>query len=231
MTFLELCQRVGEESGTVAAGQPTTVTGQTGRLKTIVQWTAEAYQRIQTMRSNWLWLETEFEEDTIAGTARYTPASWGFTRFAGWMVSGDETDPGFSIYASAIGVADEGPLSFLAWRNWYVTQTRGVRENAKPTYFTISPAKEFCLSPTPDQVYVVRGRYRKGPQVLAANGDIPEMPEHYHMGIVSYALTLLSESDEAFGQGQYWNGRWQGIRSDLERDQMPFLIDGSEALA
>ena len=59
MTFLELCQRVDEESGTVAGGQPTTVTGQSGRLKTIVQWTAEAYQRIQTMRSTWLWLETE----------------------------------------------------------------------------------------------------------------------------------------------------------------------------
>ena len=143
MTFLELCQRVAEESGTVAGGQPTTVTGQSGRLKTIVQWTAEAYQRIQTMRSTWLWLETEFAEQTIAGTARYTPASWGFTRFAGWMVSGDETDPGFSIYAQTIGAADEGPLSFLAWRNWYVTQTRGVRENAKPIYFTISPAKEF----------------------------------------------------------------------------------------
>lgn len=230
-TFLELCQDVARESGTVSGTQPTTVVGQSGRLGKIVSWVVEAYRRIQTSRSAWRWLETEFEKTTIQGTARYTPSSWAITRFAGWMITGGDDEDGFSIYASTLGVSDESPLVFLDWPTFYKTQTRGVRDEAKPRFFSVSPANELCLSPTPDQAYVVRGRYRKGPQILEANEEAPEMPAQFHQGIVYSALMLLAEHDEGFGQGQYWNGRWQAIRSDLERDQLPIIRDASEALA
>ena len=59
MTFLELCQEVADESGTVA-GVPsfTTVSNATGRLAKVVRWTRNAYRDIQNERSDWKWMRT-----------------------------------------------------------------------------------------------------------------------------------------------------------------------------
>ena len=48
----------------------------------------------------------------------------------------------------------------------------------------------------PDDVYTLRGKYRKSPQYLVADGDIPEMPTDFHTIIKDAALVYLEGFDE-----------------------------------
>jgi hypothetical protein len=228
-TFLQLCQSVARDSGTVSGTQPTTVTGQTGRLGKIVQFTVQAWTSIQNARGSWLWMRDEFPATalTVAGTARYTGASWNITDLGEWITE----KHGATIYAQAIGVADECEIAFVDWLTWRRFYDRGAQTNNRPTCYTISPAGEFCLGPAPDAVYVVGGEYRQTAQILAANADTPNLPSRFHDIIKWRALMLLAEFDEAPTAMATAGSNYTRMLGDLERDQLPRITIGGGPLA
>lgn len=220
MNYLELCQMVARESGTISGTLPTAVTGQTGRLLKVVNWVDIAWRQIQNSRNAWLWMEAEYDAPdslTSAGTNRYTAASWSLSRFAEWITHPDTV----TIYLQSDGVSDEGPLLELPWNTYRALYERGEQTQDKPVHFSISPANEFCVGPVPDDTYVIRGQYRKSPQELTANTDIPECPARFHEVIAWYALLLLNEHDEAQFNVATAIRRYRALRDDLERDQLP----------
>lgn len=217
MDFRELCQMVARESGTVSGAQPLTVVAQTGRLGKIVFWTAEAWRQIQNRRSRWFWMEGEFDGETAADTARYTATSFSLDRWSAWI-----RRPGtLTIYLESLGVSDERELIFMPWDMYRRTYDRGTQTSNYPVHYAISPAGELCFGPIPDDVYIVQGIYRKSPQTLEADGDIPEMPEQYHDLIAWDALQLLAEHDEGEIQIAVAVRRSRELKADLERDQLP----------
>lgn len=220
MNFLELTQMVARESGTISGTLPTAVTGQTGRLLKVVEWTKTAWTKIQNEHNAWLWMRTEFgapDAITSSGIKRYTAASWNLTRWGEWLVEDDL----ISFYKQSLGVSDEAPLLFLPWQLYRKTYDRGTQDPDRPRHYSISPANEFCVGPAPDDVYVIRGEYRKAPQTLAANGDIPEMPARFHEVIAWYALLLLAEHDEGQFHVASALRRYRDLMDDLRRDQLP----------
>jgi hypothetical protein len=216
-TFLEICQMIARESGTVSGTQPVAVTGQIGRLGKIVYWAIEAWRQIQNRRSRWLWMDAEFSGTTTASSARYTSSSFSLTRWAEWITE----ERTLSIYLQSTGVSDESYLLFMPWTRWKQMFDFGTQTNDRPLYYSVSPAGELCFGPIPDDTYVVRGRYRKSPQVLAATGDIPEMPVRFHDLIAWEGLLLLAEHDEGNIQIAVATRRKRELMSDLERDQLP----------
>ncbi len=216
-TFLEICQMIARESGTVSGTQPSTVVSQVGRLGKIVHWGREAWTQIQNRRNAWLWMEDEFEGTTTASSPRYTAASFSLTRWAAWIIR----ERTLSIYLQATGVSDEGYLRFIPWSHWKQLYDFGTQTNNRPVHYSVSPAGELCLGPIPDNTYVVRGPYRKNAQTLAANGDIPEMPTQYHDLIAWEGLLLLQEHDEASIPIATAIRRRRELTGDLERDQLP----------
>lgn len=220
-TFLQLAQAVARDSGTVAGTQPSTVVSQTGRLGKIVQFTAEAWVAIQNTHNAWRWMRTEFPSTavTTADAAKYTPASWNIQDHAEWICEPGE----ISLYLQSSGRSDENDIPFVEWSDWRRIYDRGSICSGRPTVYTISPANEFCFGPVPDGTYRVRGEYRKTPQVLAANSDIPEMPARFHDLIKWRALVLLAEHDEAPQALQYAAANYGVLLSALERDQLPRL--------
>lgn len=232
MTFLELCQKVAAESRTVRSGLPTAVTGQTGRLAGIVRWTGDAWRSIQTAHPEWRWMQGEFQGALVAGTQRYRGASFDdeatgttIARFGDWICRGRGEDR-FSIHESAIGAGEEGPISFLEWDDFYVTKLRGTQTPSKPQFFSFTPANQLIVSPVPDTDYVIRGLYRKDVQELTANTDVPEMPARFHDVIVSAALEMLADHDEAMSQLPLWRLRKIRGFSELEIDQLPTVTFG-----
>lgn len=224
MTYLELCRKVARESGTVSGDdQPTTVTAQTGRLRRIVDWTQDAWAAIQRSRSSWRWMEAEFNAPgtIINGLARYTAANFAFARFAQWLYDAEDTFSGFVIYDPAIGAADEQPINFVEWHEFRRRYLWGSHENDRPQVFSISPAQELVLYPTPDKTYGVRGRYKKSVQVLAADGDTPEMPSDHHDLIWRGALLYLAAYDENQTQPPLWRIFQMEGMDALVRDQLP----------
>jgi hypothetical protein len=223
-TFLQLCQRVAQESGTVSSGtSPSTVVAQTGRLGKIVNWTNTAWTDIQLDRSEWRWMRKELEEDLVASTQRYSASDLSVTSFQKWLVTGDYNEDRWSLYVTADGVETEGPIHFLAWDDFYTTQLRGTPPSeGRPRYFSIDDSEKLVFSPVPDVAYTLRGLYRKGVQTLAVDADTPEMPAAYHMLIVWEALKLLGNFDEAsIQQRAEWAQNARRIRFNLERDQLP----------
>ncbi len=234
-TYLQLTQDTARESGTVSGTLPTSVAGQSGRLLKFVKWVATAYEEIQNMEDTWRWLRTEFTGEITSGTARYTDASFSLTRWAEWItdenVDGLEGESALSIYKTATGASDEGPIREIPWNVFTSMYVRGSHDNVRPVHYAVSPMGELCFGPTPDATYTVRGEYVKGPQTLAENTDTPEMPGRFHDVIYHYALVLMAEHDEAPLHIASNMRRFRQLMDALRRDQLPQLYDASGPIA
>jgi|TARA_Y100000310_G_scaffold151285_1_gene150852 hypothetical protein len=227
-TFLEICQKVARESGTISGVQPAAVTSQVGRLLEVVNWVIDAWHDIQSDRPNWLWMRKEFSDVTIASTAKYAATAWSLTSFSRWVVEPKVV----TIYLTATGVSDEGELANITWATWRERYGRGTQTEDRPVEYAISPDGQFCLGPIPDAVYTISGEYYEGRQTLAADGDIPNMPERFHDAIVWKALMKLARRDENAEGKVDFEAEYTSIKEDLERDQLPQIsISPSSTLA
>lgn len=177
MTFLELCQRVAERCD--VSGTITTVTGQSGEYKRIVNWTAEAWMDIQRAQSDWDWMTGEFSFQTVAADREYTAVDAGATNFSKWLLDT------FRIYLTSTGVSDEGflvPTDYREFRNTYMF---GSQADGRPSTFTVRPRNSnLLLGLRPDAIYTVEGEYRKAATQMTVDADEPGMPSEYHMLVV-----------------------------------------------
>lgn len=226
-TFLQLCQSVARDSGTVSGVQPTSVTGQTGRLAKIVLFTATAWTDIQNSRSAWAWMRAEFEGGAAGGVGEYTAAAWSLDDWAEWVVS-----PGsITLYDPAVGVADEGEIDIIGWDAYRRRYGRGAQTIGRPIACAVKPNGALLLGPIPGAAYTVRGEYRTAPQLLTANTDTPNLPKRFHDIIKWRALLLLAEFDEAPTAMATAATNYRRMLGDLERDQLPTITVVGGALA
>jgi len=222
-TFLELCQAVARDSGTVSdLTSPSAVTGQTGRLLRIVNWTAEAYGDIQRRRDDWRWLRKEFEGATLATVRRYA-LNVTTERFKHWVFESEDGNDTFSVYKTSEGQSTEGWLQYVPWDEFRRTYMFGsvADDTRKPTHISVDPASQLVLWPIPDAVYTIRGEYYRGPQILAADSDTPEMPLAHHEAIKWQALILMGTFDEAVEQVPAWAEFLKWHIAALERKHTP----------
>ena len=226
-TFLELCQKTRRLARIPGSG-PTTVTGQTGQMLDIVEWVKDAYEAIQNKYPDWRWMRSTFTLTTIASTDTYAYSSSAvvessdsssITSFDSWRIS-DPDDP-VKIYLQSSGVGAETYLSFMAWDYFKQIYKRGTQANNMPNLITIDPQNRLVLGANPDAVYIVTGDYRKGPEALSVDADIPSMPSQYHDLIVYYALEhygYLELAPEVLAYAQKMRRR---LMSQLEINQLP----------
>lgn len=203
MTYLELVQMTVQQSGTVQGIKPDTVIGKVDRLKQFVDFVAEAYIDIQNAHRMWRWLQSYFTEETVAGTRFYSGtaitdeiALSTVDRFSQWGFKEDGSDMSLSIYKTADGNNGEGPLRWLDWDRFYQTQLRGPQTPGKPIFYSVADDNRLALSPIPDDAYTIRGKYRKSPQKLVFDTDVPEMPAEFHTVIKDAALCYIEAFDE-----------------------------------
>lgn len=222
-TYLELVKDLARESGSMDPAAVTTVVGLTGRPAKMAEWVSQAYITIQNNRRDWGWLVSEFSNALSIGTAAYTPASFNLTRFSSWMGDRDWYAP-LSIYDPATGLSDEHEIpqvSYEYWRSRYGRGDQTITYWNRPTEWAVSPRNEIVFGPYPDKAYVIRGQYQKGPQILAANTDVPEMPSRFHNMIVWEAHRLMLLHDGAYQEAQFPMAEMVALRHQLEMDQLP----------
>lgn len=189
-TFLELCQATRQESAISGSG-PTTVVGQTGMLKKVVDWVNRAWREIQNGRDDWLWMKKTFTFDTIASVGNYTASGISLTDFAEW-----ERDT-FRIYLASDGLAGEIELAWIDYDSWRRAFNTGSQTDGQPIYFTVKPDKSIQLAPVPNGIYTVSGDYRQAAQSLSGNTDEPGMPARFHEMIMYKALMYYAVHDDA----------------------------------
>lgn len=228
MNFLQLCQKVAFESGTIPASNgtnlPAAVTGQTGRLAKIVEWVKDSWEDIQAERSDWDFMRSPFTStDIVQSTAKYSAADLSITDWREWIMTREaHRDSNFTIYLTATGVADEAPLFFKDWPSFQIL-LRGPQTENRPQHITIDPDGELRLHPTPDAAYTLRGRYLRVPQVFSAPDDEPtNLASYHHRLIVWWALSkYLAVDEEAATQIGSWNKHRTDMMDRLVREQTP----------
>lgn len=229
MNFLALAQRVRQECDAAGTG-PSTVSGQTGELKNIVDWTAEAYRQIcQLNNGAWKFLESDFSVNTVIGQAAYLPTACTDTNlsaaigsatvgsFKRWkLVDSDTADSTFRCYLQSLGLSDNRIIrsyGYGYYRDRFQLQTI---PNAQPVEFAIRPRDNAILiGPAPDAVYVITGQYYRIPPALAANSDTPVLPDDYHMAIVWKAAIMYAGDQQDRGLYQHAQKMYRPLYNQL----------------
>lgn len=195
-TYLELAQKMKLECGVSGlSATPATVAGQTGVLEKVVAWTRDGWRDIQLRHSNWRWMRSYFTVNTAAGTDNYafaactdTKTSAAIARFRRWWAH-DGLDP-FKCYLASAGQAAEYRLIWWPLEHWRRVYKFGPQASVQgqPIHVAIDDDEKILLGPNPNATYTVTGAYQRGLQVLAANGDIPDMPTDFHDLVVYYGM-------------------------------------------
>jgi len=223
MTFLELCQAVARESGTMSGTTPSSVVSQTGRQLKVVNWVIDAWRDIQNRRPDWRFLIAEFTGSVISGTGAYTGSgSFALSRFANFLTTRDQRrgDEQMTIYLTSSGVSDEMPLPFMPYPTFRRLYRRGTQTNDRPLYYSVDYSNQFVLGPVPNATFTVGGLYRKTPQVLAANADEPECRAAHHITIQWLALARLHEADGAWNAAAIAKSNYLQSLAALESAQL-----------
>lgn len=231
MTFLELCQKVARDSGTVA-GVPsfTTVADPTGRVAQVVDWVRDAWIDIQNERGDWLFMQGTFTAPLSIGVSAYAPVTLGITDLASFAVD-TPYQRALSLYDPVIGEADEGAIEQIAYSLWVERWGRGSNDNNRPTEWALSPQGEMLFGATPDKAYTIRGAYRRSAQFLTDDTDVPIMPVEHHRLIAAEAIRLMARSDEAYQVLAERADQYVRLRHPLVRDQTPNPSFADEYLA
>jgi hypothetical protein len=212
-TFLQICQRVRQECG-VAGDGPSSVTGQVGILKKIVDRTARAWTDIQTSRPYWKFRRAQKTAVTVVGQQSYTI----------------ETDFGFSdldkfdrknTYLYLTDGNDEKALRWMPYdkfRSTYRTYPSG-----RPTVVTEGPGGTLMFDRTPDEIYTLTFDYWTLPQQLTDNADELDVPTQFDDVLVWKAVMMFAGNETASDLYAYAKTMYtpQYIQLVLDQGDMP----------
>lgn len=221
--FLALCKDLRRECRIPGSG-PTAVTNQVGQMADVVEWVKKAYTRLQQEQPNWRWLRGNFTLQTIADTDKYafdhanlTDADTGvaISRWAKWWTEE------FQIYLTSAGIGTRRYIPYVRWELHRQVWHTGNPNASNPSEVSIDPQNRLRLGAKPDGIYTLTGEYQKGPQILAADGDVPEMPSRFHDLIVAMAMKSYAASEaapEVFAEANRIEAYYRPL---LQVDQMP----------
>lgn len=223
-TYLELSQKTAREAGLINnTSELVSVVNQSSMLGMVVDWVQEAWTDIQREKSHWKFQHGAYNVTLTSGVQIFDATTLGVTRLNRWV-----TNKKVWIHDKSIGLGDETELKFLPYDEFRARFNYGTSasDTGRPTYYTVEPDNELAFYPTPDIDYGLRGTYYKSAQILAANTDVPDMPEDYHSLIKWCALEKYAAYDEANTQAQYWLMQKRKVKADLVRDQLPPITLG-----
>ena len=235
MNFLQLCQAVAEDSGTVAGGSAAieSVLDASARTRLIVGWVRNGYIDIQNERPDWRWMRRDFEGTLTIDQIEYeaTDLDAALTDVGVWLPDVPADDfRNITLYESG-EQEQEGELFQIPYPLFRRRYLRGVHDHNKPTEWAISPRNELLFGNKPDKAYIVRGEYMMAPEELEEDEDEPSMPARFHRVIVQEALRLMMRSDEAYNALAEKTQQYDRLRNALVREQTPDISFGGGSLA
>jgi hypothetical protein len=202
MNFLQLAQRLRQETGTSGAG-PSTVTNQIGDYKRLVDWINLAYQEIQNKWLDWKFLWAEGEITVVTTTRDYDlPTDCA-------MLNED------SVYLAG------KKLEYVPY-DLFRRDKDSWDQPGEPSHFTLLPNDTFRLLPTPVVTGgTVRFEYQRSGMQMVANDDSPLIPPRYHDTIIWRAKMFWAEFEHADAEYRAALQNFQQAMLRLEANQAP----------
>ena len=215
MDLLELTQTVARFSGTVDPRVISSAANSQGRVRNIVEYVREAWLEIQNEAQSWRFLTVPLPDTAVLvrGIPRVTPltllpgAPW-----ANWLLgTGASRTVPLSVWPAPTPTTEnrsaERDLDVLSWGEFRISYRQGRSAENPPTgqpqVVAIDPDDGLNFWPIPDVDYRLAGTYRRLPQELLNDDDIPMILPNHHMVIVRAALLKLYRHDEAPPQALY----------------------------
>lgn len=182
MNFLEIVKRAWVESGQSGDG-PASVVGMSGHQQRFVNWVRNSWADIQRSHEEWVFLKSAAECTLTAAQETFQVTTLGIT---------DLKVP-LNVFISIDGQWSElgMVISFSSASDY----SRLNKESGQPKIAYFSNGI-LSFDTVPDAAYSLRIHYRKVPQELNANTDIPLCESLYHMTIVWGAVKRYAQSDE-----------------------------------
>lgn len=168
------------------------------------------------------------DETRLIGKQTYSPTTdIGLTDFGSWR------NESFRCYLKSAGVGTEIFLAqyfdYSSFRDFYLLGTRKL-VTGRPLYITVAPDRSLQLGFCPNDVYVINGEYYRTPQVLAADGDIPIMPDRYHMGIVYKTMEKYGLFEVANEQITAGREGYSKMLNRMSFEQMPMVMQSGSLI-
>lgn len=229
-SFLQLAQAVSRESG--LTGTPAAFATATGDMLRIFHWVAWAWRDIDLMHEAWNWRRGS-ASGTTNGTITMSPTGvapgFALTNFGSWVYPSAHYRP--SAYKVSAGQQSEQPLTFMDYDSFRMKFVVGTHTAGAVSFWTISPAGDFLVGPTPDSAYQVRAEYIKDHVALSLDADTPTMPSRFHQLIVWYALREYGGFDAASEVWQRADRNYKSGFSGLSQACLPKMRWGGRPLA
>lgn len=207
MTFLELCQRVRQESGISGSG-PESVLNQKAILQKVVEWVRQADLDIQKLHSDWLFLWRMGNASIVQGITEYTGASLNLTG---------------TMKELLVLEIDGYPLRKYTWKQFKAAQYQMGTDNGTPNCYTVRPDNVIVLSPKPSKDITATAEYSIATQSMIDDGDISIIPEEHHEAILQKALMYYASHEEDQSLYQVAYSRYEEALSLLADSQLPAM--------
>lgn len=172
------------------------------------------------------WLNQGVRRAVIEAELRTSEEAASYT-----TTSGDATLELPADFARIIDLYDEDendPLDRLSLREFDDLEDA----SGRPTAYTVED-DQIRVYPTPDGAYNLGLRYRRLPEDMVADSDVPELPVQYQELPIAYAMkkAYLRENDRV--QAATWDAEWQAgilkMRGEVSSDTFigPSQVSGT----
>lgn len=230
MNYLQLAQMVKRESG-LSGGAPASISTAAGDDLRIFGWVNQAWQDIFLAHESWRFRRGEALGETTTASMLATATAPGFalTDFASWQQSAGDYKP--TAWRTADGQVTERDLYWLDYETFRRRFVVGVHSPGPVRYWSIGPAEELLLGPTPDAAHMVRASYAKDFVALALDTDEPTLPPRFHDLIAWRALREYGGYDAASEVFQRADQNFNSGMSALAQSQLQMPSFGAKPLA
>jgi len=224
LTRLALAKRLARWSGDTSPDDVTsTETPPTEFVGDLVAYIDQAWLDIQlTQHTRWLWM-TNQSLDTVAltpGTATLALSAIDATARTVVPFLDHDTHPLRYILLKHPTTAAIARCHFVPYTFYRGYRDRGTRPSQRPTRFTILNDGTLEFDPNPDVAYTLNCDWIQQPNELALDGDTPDMPNHFHMLVVWWAMVHLMAFDERGGRYQSANRAYKRMINSLNIEQL-----------
>jgi hypothetical protein len=210
-TFLNICQTL--HSDFRIGGTLSTVSGQTGMLKRVVDAVVWADREIQRSKTNWKFLWSEWSIVLVPAISEYSPPDLlgSFDETSFWYEQGSD---------------DSYQIPFVNYRTFrdsykaiYSTDQGGT-----PEVITIRPDGKISILPKPsteEDGKEISSEYWKKPADLSNDDDVSAIPEQFHDAILYLAKMHLAETMHDTGWYNSASVMYNQIYQELKAHSLP----------
>ena len=199
-TYLGIVQQAARFSRSIDPRTVTSVTGP-GRIGQLADLVAEAWIEIQNRYEAWRFLRAEFPANAVLaeGAAEFTAASLNIENWSEWILGTEEGTVRLTVWPAGepnrdnerqLVVVEDYPL----FRSSYQRGTSITAPTGAPQVVTVDDQDRLVVWPTPDEDYRIAGSYRRSPQVLVDDDDVPIIADQFHNAITWSAVELFHQT-------------------------------------